>query len=342
MEAIHLDAANETGESSTYPFDNTHCSNITVTNCTFDHVHGGLGNHHVYGFKGSNITVTNNRFTNLAGYAISMYSFDNINVSSNTCDNAYMFLRARSATNATVSSNTVSNSTYTGLQVRGDSASDPFVGTVTNNTISSSAKYDLEVWDNTVNSTITDNALTIGIHVSTNNVTNCNIANNGISLDTVNLALSYSSTTYSGKYKKPSVNGLDSSYLTTFYSNNKKVGTATVNVTGKGLYFGSKSFTFKIKPVSTTIKKLSKGSKSFIVKWTKKSSQVTGYQIQYSRNKNFTNAKKVTVKSYKTTSKKISKLSKKKTYYVRVRTYKTVNGVKYYSSYSAVKKIKTK
>lgn len=63
----------------------------------------------------------------------------------------------------------------------------------------------------------------------------------------------------------------------------------------------------------------------------------------YARNSKFTSSKKtVTVSSYKTTSKKISNLSAKKKYYVKVRTYKTVKGVKYYSSWSKVKSVTTK
>ena len=100
------------------------------------------------------------------------------------------------------------------------------------------------------------------------------------------------------------------------------------------------------KPKATSIKKLTKGKKKFKVAW-KKISGVTGYQIQYATDKKFKkNKKTVTVKGSKTTSKTISKLKSKKTYYVRVRTYKTVkvNGksTKVYSSWSKVKSVKTK
>ncbi|MBR3738652.1 MAG: calcineurin-like phosphoesterase, partial [Eubacterium sp.] len=82
--------------------------------------------------------------------------------------------------------------------------------------------------------------------------------------------------------------------------------------------------------------------KAFTVKWKKYTTQTTGSQIQYSTSSKFASAKTGTVSKNTTTSKKITKLKAKKTYYVRIRTYKTVSGKKYYSSWSSSKKIKTK
>lgn len=97
-----------------------------------------------------------------------------------------------------------------------------------------------------------------------------------------------------------------------------------------------------VKPKKTSIKKLSKGKKKFTVTWAKVSG-VKGYQIQYSSDKKFKkNNKSVTVTKQKTTKASVKKLKSKKKYYVRVRTYKTVNGKKIYSSWSKVKSVKTK
>ena len=130
------------------------------------------------------------------------------------------------------------------------------------------------------------------------------------------------------------------------YSNNKSVGTAKVTVTikFKNNYSGTitKTKSFTIRPKKTSIKKLSRGRKSFTVKWKKQSTQTSGYQIRYSTSKSMKNAKTVTVSGNKKTSKKITKLKKRKSYYVQVRTYKTVNGKKYASSWSSKKKVKTK
>lgn len=97
-----------------------------------------------------------------------------------------------------------------------------------------------------------------------------------------------------------------------------------------------------VKPKKTSIKKLSKGKKKFTVTWAKVSG-IKGYQIQYSTDKKFKkNNKSVTVTKQKTTKATVKKLKSKKKYYVRVRTYKTVNGKKIYSSWSKVKSVKTK
>lgn len=71
--------------------------------------------------------------------------------------------------------------------------------------------------------------------------------------------------------------------------------------------------------------------------------QSIGYQVTYATNSKFTPGKKtVTMNSKKTMSKKITSLKAKKKYYVRVRTYKTASGTKYYSDWSKTKTVKTK
>ena len=79
-----------------------------------------------------------------------------------------------------------------------------------------------------------------------------------------------------------------------------------------------------------------KGKKAKIT--VKKAASVTGYQIQYGTKKNFKGAKSVKTKA---TTKTVSKLAKKK-YYVRVRTYKVVDGKTYYSSWSGAKTVTIK
>ena len=140
---------------------------------------------------------------------------------------------------------------------------------------------------------------------------------------------------YNGKTLKK---GTD---YTVSYSNNKKVGTATVKITGKGSYTGTITKTFKINPAKQEIQKLTAKSKAFFVDWAQKGS-ATGYEIQYATNSKFTSAKKVTIKNNKTDKTTVSKLSGKKKYYVRVRSYTTVKGTKYYGAWSASKSVTTK
>ena len=96
------------------------------------------------------------------------------------------------------------------------------------------------------------------------------------------------------------------------------------------------------KPKSASIKKVKGAKKAVSVEW-KKVSGVKGYQVQVATNKKFKkNKKTVTIKKQKTTKTTVKKLKAKKKYYVRVRTYKIVNGKKVYSSWSKVKTVKTK
>ncbi len=163
------------------------------------------------------------------------------------------------------------------------------------------------------------------------------------------LKLSTTEYTYNGKTKKPTVkvydykgNRISSSNYTITYKDNKNVGKATVTIKLKGNYSGTLKATFKIVPKETKVDKLTAAKKSLKVKIKKQSSQVTGYELQYSTSKKFTSSKTKKISSYKTTSVTLKSLKAKKTYYVRVRTYKTVNGVKYYSDWSTAKTKKTK
>ena len=129
---------------------------------------------------------------------------------------------------------------------------------------------------------------------------------------------------------------------TVSYKNNKNVGTATVTIQGCGGYRGTITKTFMINPKPTTLKKPGALKKGFTAKWKKQAVQTTGYQLQYSLKKNFKKAKTVTIKKTGTLSKKITKLKSRKTYYIRIRTYKKVGGKTYYSTWSKSKSMKTK
>ena len=169
------------------------------------------------------------------------------------------------------------------------------------------------------------------------------------------IKLKATSLTYNGKVRTPKVIVKDrtgktlvknTDYTVSYAKGRKYVGKYAVKITFKGKYSGTKTLYFAIKPRATSISSLKAGSKKFTVKWKKQATQTTGYQVQYSASSKFSKAKTVTVGKNTTVSKKISKLSGKKKYYVRVRTYKTVkiNGksIRIYSGWSKTKTVTTK
>ncbi len=164
------------------------------------------------------------------------------------------------------------------------------------------------------------------------------------------ITLSAYSYTYNGKVRKPSVTAKDKKgkkisskyYKVTYASGRKNVGKYKVTVKFKGKYTGTLSKYFTIKPKGTSLGTLTADVGKVTVKWTKLTTQTTGYQIQYSTSSKFSNAKLVTISKNTTTSKLISSLAQNKKYYFRVRTYKTVSGTKYYSAWSKAKSITTK
>ncbi len=124
----------------------------------------------------------------------------------------------------------------------------------------------------------------------------------------------------------------------------KGTGKATITVTAKATSTYSKSvkkITVYGVPKKPEMKKLTAGKKKFTVQW-KKDKKADGYQVQYSTDKKFKkNVKSVNV-SKKSTKATVKKLKKRKTYRVRVRSYKKINGKKYYSGWGKVKSVKVK
>ncbi len=165
----------------------------------------------------------------------------------------------------------------------------------------------------------------------------------GLTVPTVKL--SKTSYTYNGKKQKPTVslsntNGYLYDYELSYDSGRKNVGEYNVWVnfdSGTGMV----RKTFTIKPKSTSITSLKGQNDGFKLKWSKRTTQVTGYEIRYSTSSKFSSYKDIQVKKG-TTSKTVKELKNKKKYYVKIRTYKTVKGKKIYSSWSKVKSVKTK
>ena len=123
----------------------------------------------------------------------------------------------------------------------------------------------------------------------------------------------------------------------------KFTGSARITIRSSataGYNAATKSITVTVNPAGTTLmtaKNLS-GRKAQLT-W-KKNRYVTGYEIQYSVNKNFRSGSKKTVSGASKTKYTLTKLQKNKTYYVRIRTYKKSGTKKYYSSWSKVKAVR--
>ena len=149
---------------------------------------------------------------------------------------------------------------------------------------------------------------------------------------------------YTGKQVKPAVTVKFGSKVlakgtdyTVKYGTNKNTGKGTVTITGKGNYKGTKKMTFNIVPKAPVFKSTSSKKNSITVKWSKPTG-TTGFQVAY---------RKMGNSSYKFISttgmtKTFTGLSQGKNYQVKVRAYKTIDGVKCYGNWSAVKQIKTK
>ncbi len=171
-----------------------------------------------------------------------------------------------------------------------------------------------------------------------------------------NVKLSKSIYTYDKKSKKPAVTVKDSKgkklkkgtdYTVTYAKGRKSIGSYKVTVQLKGKkYSGKNTLTFRIAPAGTSIKSVKAGKAKVTVNWKQQTKNTSGYIIQCSTNKSFKGSILTTVSSNKAKSKKVTKLSARKKYYVRICTYKNVkkNGktTKIRSDWSKAVSVKTK
>lgn len=174
--------------------------------------------------------------------------------------------------------------------------------------------------------------------------------------------LKYGSYTYSGSAITPdNRNGKDELTVkdslgnvlkkgtdyTLTYSNNTKVGKATIKITGKGNYKGTLTKTFVIKPAVNTIKAITSiQTNSFVITYNKATACATGYQILYCKDPSFdpnsASYHSTTVTNLSTLSKTVSSNVKSgETWYVKIRSFVTVDGTRY-GNYSSAKSVKIK
>lgn len=167
----------------------------------------------------------------------------------------------------------------------------------------------------------------------------------------VTVVLNATSYPYNGKIQKPTITVTDSQrntisakhYTVTYPNASKSPGYYKVKITFDSKYTGTETYYYTIKPNKTTVTLKDSTKDSLKASWIKITG-ISGYEIQYSTSSSFTKATTVTA-SASTTTKKITTLKKNATYYVRIRSYRTVTidgkSSKIYSSWSTVKKVKT-
>ena len=138
--------------------------------------------------------------------------------------------------------------------------------------------------------------------------------------------------TYNGMILKEGVD------YTVIFKDNINVGTARIIIRGMGNWSGELKKAYRVIPKGTTITTSSSKTGGFSIKWVKQDIQTDGYIIEYSDNSLFTNAQKIKLGvSY--TGRTVTGLTKGKTYYIRMRTYKDVDGTRYFSKYSNTKSV---
>lgn len=166
------------------------------------------------------------------------------------------------------------------------------------------------------------------------------------------VALSNALYTYSGAQRTPTITITDrrgdripaSEYTVLYPEKRKRVGNYTVCITFCGeKYTGQMKTSFRIRPKATRITAVQGKSRSLKIAWKKQAEQTSGYQVQYSRSASFSKASRRTMTVHGRTSQTVKRLKRQKTYYVRVRTYKTMaDGTRNVSAWSAVKTGRTR
>lgn len=165
------------------------------------------------------------------------------------------------------------------------------------------------------------------------------------SLEIRKVVLSKTLLTYNGKVQKPSVKVYDENgtritegFKVSYPSGCKNLGSYKVTVTGTDNYKGTVTASYVIRPAKCKTPSVKAGKKKMTVKWKKLGGGSQTYQI-YVLKKGTKKAKYYTSTK---TSKTIKKLAKKKTYSIKIRSYKKISGKTYYGTWSGIKKVKIK
>ena len=164
-----------------------------------------------------------------------------------------------------------------------------------------------------------------------------------INLKNTRIKLSAIKLTYNKKVQRPKIRVTynrkvlkeKKNYIINYSKGCKKVGTYTVQIIGKGTYTGTAKKQFVILPPKAQIMNIYAKTATATVVVKRQTSQTSGYQLRYATNSKLKNAKTITVKGNKNNTIFLNDLCARTTYYLKIRTYMTVKGKKYYSKWSS-------
>ena len=164
-----------------------------------------------------------------------------------------------------------------------------------------------------------------------------------INLKNTRIKLSAIKLTYNKKVQRPKIRVTynrkvlkeKKNYIINYSKGCKKVGTYTVQIIGKGIYTGTAQKQFIILPPKAQIMNIYAKISTATVIIKRQTTQTRGYQLCYATNSKLKNAKTITVKGNKNNTIFLNDLCARTTYYLKIRTYMTVKGKKYYSKWSS-------
>lgn len=272
-EAIQLDYCSSSSTPAMKPHDLTPCENVTIRKCNIHDYMSGIGSHgYLPNVELKNISILDNKFTNITNSCINLMNFKNATIDGNKAYGFTTFLYASTST-GTVKNNTIKNQSFkkktsSGLRAaNGITVSNKSTFTIIKNKIQKATSNGITVWNGSTatikNNKIKSNTL-YGIRTQGSTIT---LQKNTISKNKKGLYDTYKDAKvkssddirayyidikaeykYTGKKIKPKVKikNLKKKYYKVSYKNNKKVGKATITIKGKGKVKGTLKKTFKI------------------------------------------------------------------------------------------------
>ncbi len=341
---------------------------VSLSNCAFDNPDNNLGD---YTYTGKEITPSigikyNNvalrldtdyklEFTDNINAGIAIVTITGLGGYEGTAVK-YFTIKPRSLGDVTFGS--VSDKTYTGSSIKPAPSL-----TYRDNKLIKGTDYTVSYSNNTKVGTASIKYTGTGNYTGSKTI---KFDINQRSIKDTKIKLKYTTATYSGSAKKPSltityngktlVSGTD---YTAAYSNNIKVGKAKVVINGKGNFKGSVTKYFTIKPRKMVVKKAGietingiKGIKAYFSRYFKYSEadsfevqilnsnkkEVKNGKVELAANKDTTNKSLAFPLKYKGASGKIYtiKITKGQKYYFKVRARKTVGDDTYFGSWSSL------